>query len=448
MAITTYHENGTEYWQVYINLRSTVIPSVRCQKRTRGLPSKEAALEEEKQILKELTKQIAKLEAQGEPWEMLIDRWENYKLTYKINDLADTTIRDYAQVLRNWTKIWFGIPASQLTRGDGREVLRFCHESGKPLVFVRRLKNTINLVYTWGIEEKLIIGVHTSPVYGIDIGKDKEEKLPEILTRNETQMLITKADERKHKWATVWKGALLTGMRSGELHALPWSNVEMITDEQARVQDELEPAKRRYGLIRVHRTWNTRMKSFGPTKGGYWRTIPISRELYWFLTELRQNTGKTEYVFPRFWEWEKGQQAQVLRKFCAELGLKSIKFHTLRAVFATLLIQSGVAPTRVMKVCGWKDLKTMQRYIRMAGIEEQGATESLKLLGDDETLPRSPVTPAAARKSITAETRMTASGELPSNNPPAAATHALNDESADNQVMNKVVSILDFKARR
>jgi ribulose bisphosphate carboxylase small subunit len=33
-----------------------------------------------------------------------------------------------------------------------------------------------------------------------------------------------------------------------------------------------------------------------------------------------------------------------------------------------------------MKVCGWKDLKTMQFYIRLAGIDEQGATEPLHLL--------------------------------------------------------------------
>ena len=67
-----------------------------------------------------------------------------------MGDYADNTLIDYAQkilqMLRNWTKIWFGTPASELTRGDGREVLRLCQEAGKPLVFVRRLKNTINLV--------------------------------------------------------------------------------------------------------------------------------------------------------------------------------------------------------------------------------------------------------------------------------------------------------------
>jgi hypothetical protein len=36
-----------------------------------------------------------------------------------------------------------------------------------------------------------------------------------------------------------------------------------------------------------------------------------------------------------------------------------------------------------MKICGWKDLKTMQYYIRLAGVDERGATDSLRLLSSD-----------------------------------------------------------------
>ena len=32
-----------------------------------------------------------------------------------------------------------------------------------------------------------------------------------------------------------------------------------------------------------------------------------------------------------------------------------------------------------MKICGWKDLDTMARYIRLAGIDEDGATETLSI---------------------------------------------------------------------
>ena len=114
--------------------------------------------------------------------------------------------------------------------------------------------------------------------------------------------------------------------------------------------------------------------------------MPISGELYWLLHEQRARTGTKPHVLPRFWEWDKGEQARILRKFCLGAGLKSVKFHTLRACFATQLISDGIAPTRVMKVGGWKDIKTMQRYIRMAGIDEAGATEGLKFLPSDEAL--------------------------------------------------------------
>ena len=55
-----------------------------------------------------------------------------------------------------------------------------------------------------------------------------------------------------------------------------------------------------------------------------------------------------------------------------------------RACFATQLISSGIPATTVMKICGWRDLKTMQRYIRLAGIDEGGATESLKFIPTEE----------------------------------------------------------------
>ena len=83
------------------------------------------------------------------------------------------------------------------------------------------------------------------------------------------------------------------------------------------------------------------------------------------------------------WQWNKGEQARVLRMFCQGIGLRSVCFHTLRACFATQLLANDVAPARIMKICGWRDLKTMQHYVRLAGVDERGATETLRVLPSD-----------------------------------------------------------------
>ena len=85
-------------------------------------------------------------------------------------------------------------------------------------------------------------------------------------------------------------------------------------------------------------------------------------------------------LLPAFTDWRLGMQAIILRGFCQANSLPSIKFHTLRACFATQLIASGIPATVVMKICGWKDMKTMQRYVRLAGIDESGATERLSFI--------------------------------------------------------------------
>lgn len=199
---------------------------------------------------------------------------------------------------------------------------------------------------------------------------------------------MKKAKEQKHPWYPVWVAAVLTGCRSGEIHQLKLSDLEIISRAQAIEEDKKPFDKRRYGFIRVRRSWNVRVKGSGPTKAGYWRNVPVSSEFYWFLTHdlMIENKKPEDFLLPRFWEWNKGEQARVLRAFCIGNGLPSIKFHALRACFATQLISTGIPATVVMKICGWKDLKTMQRYIRLAGIDEAGATEVLRFVPTEEAV--------------------------------------------------------------
>ena len=362
MAISEWTgSKGERGFSVYLNLRSRQMPHLRFQKRVTGIKSMAEAQRTEKALLKELTMKVAQGEGHGFTWRMVVDKWaafvdSPYFMDKKYNP---ATVSDYVSMMHTWTKDWLDKPASELSRGDGREVLDRVLVKGRSKAFQKRLKNTINMIFNWGIESKIIRGLAHSPVFGLKI-VIKEDKKPEILKLEEIRYLLKEARERNHPWYPIWAVALLTGMRNGELFALKWSDVDL-----------------EKGLITVQRSYNKRTKEFKSTKAGYWRTVPISEEVSSLLKSFEKNS---EFVLPRLELWSQGQQARALKKFCREISIPEIKFHTLRACFATQLISDGVEPIKVMKVCGWMDLKTMARYVRLAGIDELGVTNNLKLL--------------------------------------------------------------------
>ncbi len=138
----------------------------------------------------------------------------------------------------------------------------------------------------------------------------------------------------------------------------------------------------------INKSYNKKTRSIGPTKSRCWREIPISSDLELLLKELKLKSDGNKFVLPRLGYWKTGAQAKVIRQFALGLGLPEINLHTTRACFATQLIKDGVAPAVVMKIGGWKDLKTMQHYIRLAGIEIEGTTDKLKILPEEAVMGR------------------------------------------------------------
>lgn len=362
MAISEWTgPKGEKGFSVYVNLRSRPMPHIRFQKRVTGLKTMAEAHRTEKALVKELTMKVAQGEGHGFTWRMVVDKWATfvdspYFMDRKYNP---ATVSDYVSMMHTWTKDWLDKPAAEICRGDGREVLDRVLARGRTKAFQKRLKNTINMIFNWGIESKIIRGVTHSPVFGLKIVL-KEDKKPEILKLEETRRLLIEARERRNSWYPIWAMALLTGMRNGELYALKWSDVDL-----------------EKGLITVQRSFNKRTGEYKSTKAGYWRSVPISQELHEVLRNLKSGE---EFVLPKPIHWRQGQQAKILKDFCKEIGLPSIKFHTLRACFATNLISQGVEPIKVMKVCGWLDLKTMSHYIRLSGIDELGIIDRIKIL--------------------------------------------------------------------
>ena len=127
--------------------------------------------------------------------------------------------------------------------------------------------------------------------------------------------------------------------------------------------------------ILVNCSWSSK-DGFKSTKSGNDRVVEIPVPLLPVLTELKLKSAN-EFVLPRLWKWDQGEQARTLRLFLKSIGLPEIRFHDLRASWATLLLSKGVAPSKVMSMGGWSDMKTMMIYMRKAGIDIKGATSCL-----------------------------------------------------------------------
>ncbi len=369
MAVSSYiSETGDVLYKVYVNVRSQRVPSLRAQRKLGSIKTEKEAEREELRLTRECEREILEKEMQGSSWGTLVDAWERQLETEKDQSVAFSTRTDYIAALRKHTWCWWKRAAVNINRADVKEVLGLMHTSGASMSYINKMKVIINRVFVFGIEYRLVHGIDRSPTIGITF-KRTEEKKPEILTIGEIRRLLSEARQLNHPWYCIWAVALLTGMRNGELYALTWMDIDWENK-----------------MLSVTKSYNTRMRAVKSTKSGEYRGVPLSPELLALLQEVKATAGKRTHVLPRIAGWEKGMQAKELRKFCLGIGLPSVKFHTLRACFATQLIRNGVPPIQIQKICGWKDLETMQRYIRLAGIEIEGATNTLKVLPEAQVM--------------------------------------------------------------
>jgi integrase len=320
MAIESYKIDGEVYFKVYVQARGKIDVSLRLQRRRNKIKSMPEARRIEKKLYKTVYEEIAKIEGRGLKWSDIIYRW---KATAKLGHLGDRYSQDYqindvVNRLTRYTKEWFGIQASELTRGDGRRVLKKAEEQELAQATIKSIKSSINIVYKWGIEEKLIVGVNNTPVENLTV-KKRAEREPKILTLGEIKTLLTEARNINHPWYHIWSFALYTGMRSGELMAIRWQDVDF-----------------EKSVLRVARSYKRSHQLLKCTKSGYWRTVPISNELLEVLNELRDGKiiEQEGFILPRHYAWTNGEAAKVLREFLKSIGIDSpVNFHSLRACF-------------------------------------------------------------------------------------------------------------------
>lgn len=346
--IKSYQKDGKKFYEVFVK---TVDPSGRqTARRKKGVTSERIARDVEFEFKQEL-----KLISSGDrrwTWKL----WHDEVLKKMRLNRKPSTIESYDLQVKKW------IPHDW----NERELKSFQQSDVYELIFeiiggqlspggLKCYLKMIKRIFEMAVQEGVL---NKNPATGLVVQVPKTNQ--KVLTAQEAELLLKAAKETRHSFYPVWAFALMTGMRSGEMYAVKWNDIDLSA-----------------GIIHVNKQWTSKT-GICPTKTRENRVVPVSPDLKLLLAELRiKSEPSSEFVLPRLLHWTKGLQARVLKEFCKGLGIAQIKFHDLRATFITNMLAQGVPLVTVMAIVGHRRMSTTDIYLRLAGLNVKGATEKL-----------------------------------------------------------------------
>jgi integrase len=348
MAIRPYVKDGVKFFEVYVTGRD--LSGGLVQRRKKGITSERKAELTEF----ELKKEVEAIRKNKPIWTW--DKWHAETLKRMRLNRANSTVISFDGQLKKWVTPHWG--NRDLVGISPTDVYELTFEKIKEVSEFTRLKilKMIRRVFEMAVVEGLII---KNPTIGITVRVPDTDK--KVLTAPEVEILLREGKKLNHHFYEIWALAAMTGMRSGELYALKWSDIDL--DGKT---------------ISVNKQWTSK-NGFGPTKTRECRVVPVREDdLLGFLKELKlKSASQNDFVLPHPIEWTNGEQARVIGDFCEAIGITRIKFHDLRATLITNLLARGTPLPTVMAIVGHSKIDTTNEYLRLAGVTVQNGTDKL-----------------------------------------------------------------------
>lgn len=342
--IKSYMKNNKKYFEVYVADRDANRKIVA--RRKRGITNERDAKNIEFQF-----KANFRAGRKNPIWSW--PHWhQEFLRRIKLN-CKNSTIANYDGYLSRWIpKSWATKTINEITTD---EVYQMIQATSVRLgsISQKNILKMLRKIFQTAVDEGIMA---RNPAKGIIV--KVPQAMQKVLTAREVDELLQNAKDTNHRFYEVWFFALQTGMRSGEMYAVKWNDVDFDA-----------------GIISVNKQWTSK-DGFHELKTGDWRVVPISDDLKDLLIELKAN-AQSEFVLPRLQEWFRGDQAMVLKNFCQSIGITPVKFHDLRATFITNMLAQGVPLVKVMAVVGHKQMETTDMYLRLAGVDVKGTTNAL-----------------------------------------------------------------------
>lgn len=312
--------------------------------------AKAAAVELEYEISKGLSAEKKNM--------FLADYFEDWMILYKKDSISPVTYKKYEDTLKSLQKLAPFLKLSEMDRDSYQKLLnKYAKNHAKETVI--KFNNHVRACLKDSIDDGVINRDPTrkAVIKGNKPSKPKEDK---YLDYSELKILLKETEKHLNpEYASPYLviTAAKTGLRFSELLGLTW--------------DDIDFDKR---LVDVNKTWNYKIKEFGPTKNeSSIRKVVLDDRTTEILAELKNNqseifkkfgiTNPDNLVFYNLKNGIVSNNAanKFLKKMLNRLNIDTnLTLHGLRHTYASVLLYKQINILTVSKLLGHRDTTTTQ----------------------------------------------------------------------------------------
>ena len=307
--------------------------------------------------------------------EMRVKDWYIYWIDLKEKTVRPNTIRNY----RDRYKINIDPVIGKMRLKDVKpfhcqQVMNRMAEDGYTTTTIYQARIALFNLLDYAVQNDVIIKNPCNKTVKANIGKAATKR--EALTIEQQRKFLKGI--KGNAYENQYSFLLQTGLRTGELVGLRWSDI----DFEKKVLHVNQTMEYRYSVGE----WRV-----GPPKSqsGY-RSVPLTDEAIEILRRQKMKNAMIK-VIPIEWRdsiflSRKGSPVKnstydtMLRKLCEKNGLPNFSMHVLRHTFATRCIEAGMKPKTLQTILGHSNISiTMNRYVHTTE-EEKRISEALKVI--------------------------------------------------------------------
>lgn len=273
-----------------------------------------------------------------------------------------SVVRDRRSTLRVHLVPAFGDrPVRDLSRDHVRLWWRGLHDPKRPGGRLsdrnaNKLLSELRAILNWAADD---YGLTENAADGIKKHRELTSERPDFYSVEEVEALVRAATTPQD--ALIYRVAAFAGLRRAEVVSLRWRHIDFDRS-----------------LIHVVESVSARQDSRVKDEEG--RTVPLAPQLAEALVAWRPDDAlEADLVFPGALPDRKldgDALSSRYRDARDAAGLRPLKFHELRHVFGSLVVDGGASLVQVQAWMGHADIKTTMRYLH-----SKRRTEDAALLG-------------------------------------------------------------------